>query len=57
MNTRLMNDRLLVKWIWKILQEPDALWFKLLKAKYMVGTNFFFYKQREFPVLARAKKN
>jgi hypothetical protein len=40
-NTRLMNDCLLVKWIWKIHQEPDALWFRLLKAKYMNGVNFF----------------
>jgi hypothetical protein len=34
-NTRLMNDCLLVKWIWKILQELDELWFKMLKSKYM----------------------
>ena len=40
-NTRIMNDCLLVKWIWKILQEPDELWFKLIKAKYLDGCNFF----------------
>lgn len=40
-HTRTMNDCLLVKWIWKILQEPKDLWFKLLKAKYMDGCNFF----------------
>jgi len=45
-NTRLMNDCLLVKWIWKILLEPDELWFKLLKAKYMSNSNFFSSKSR-----------
>jgi hypothetical protein len=45
-NTRLMNDCLLVKWIWKILLEPDELWFKLLKAKYMSNTNFFSSKSK-----------
>lgn len=45
-NTRLMNDCLLVKWIWKIYQEPDSLWFKLLKAKYMSRGNFFFAKPK-----------
>jgi hypothetical protein len=39
-----MNDCLLVKWIWKIHQEPDSLWFQLLKAKYMNGVNFFSSK-------------
>jgi hypothetical protein len=48
-NTRLMNDCLLVKWIWKILQEPDALWFKHLKAKYMVVTNFFLLLAKGVP--------
>lgn len=32
-NTRIMNECLLVKWIWKIMQEPDETWFKLVKAK------------------------
>jgi hypothetical protein len=40
-NTRTMNDYLLMKWIWKILQEPEELWFKLVKAKYM--SEVFFY--------------
>lgn len=34
-NTRIMNDCLLVKWIWKIYCEPDDLWFKLIKTKYL----------------------
>jgi hypothetical protein len=40
-NTRIMNSCLLVKWIWKIHQEPDELWFRLIKAKYLNGCNFF----------------
>lgn len=40
-NTQIMNDCLLVKWIWKIHQEPEELWFKILKAKYMKTGNFF----------------
>jgi len=39
-NTRLMNDCLLMKWIWKILQESDTLWFKILKAKYVTPQVF-----------------
>lgn len=34
-NTKIMNECLLVKWIWKILHEPDEMWFKILQAKYM----------------------
>jgi hypothetical protein len=40
-NTRTMKDCLLVKWIWRIFQEPDELWFKLVKAKYMSEGSFF----------------
>jgi hypothetical protein len=40
-NTRIMNDCLLTKWIWRILQEPDELWFKVIKAKYLDGCSFF----------------
>lgn len=36
-----MNECLLVKWIWKITQGSEGLWFKLLKAKYMPDGNFF----------------
>jgi hypothetical protein len=39
-----MNDCLLVKWIWKIFQEPDTLWFRILKAKYLDGCSFFSSK-------------
>jgi hypothetical protein len=40
-NTTTMNECLLVKWICKILQQPDELWFRILKAKYMDGCNLF----------------
>jgi hypothetical protein len=40
-NTKIMNKCLLVKWIWKIYQQPDELWFKILKAKYLGEKNFF----------------
>lgn len=40
-NTHIMNDCLLVKWIWKIMQGSEDIWFKLLKAKYMPAGGFF----------------
>ena len=46
-NTRIMNDCLIVKWIWKIFQEPDELWFKILKAKYMGEGGSLSLRQRE----------
>jgi hypothetical protein len=45
-NTRMMNECLLVKWIWKILQHPDTLWFAIIKAKYLNGCNFFTSKSK-----------
>lgn len=33
-NTRIMNDCLMVKWIWRINLANKDLWFKILKAKY-----------------------
>ena len=45
-NTKHMNDSLLVKWIWKILKAPNTTWYKLLKAKYMPSGNFFCSKVR-----------
>jgi hypothetical protein len=40
-NTKTMNESLLVKWIWKIQLQPDDLWYRILKAKYL-GDNGFF---------------
>ena len=45
-NTRIMNDCLLVKWIWKIFSEPDDLWFKIIKAKYLGDGSFFDSKTK-----------
>ena len=42
MNTLIMNECLLTKWIWKIFKQPDEVWYKILKAKYM--RNKFFFK-------------
>lgn len=46
-----MNECLLVKWIRKIYQEPNALWFKILKAKYLGDKSFFDSKTRGLAVL------
>jgi hypothetical protein len=46
LNTTRMNECLLVKWIWKIVQGSDDLWFKILQAKYMPNGNFFQSKTR-----------
>jgi hypothetical protein len=43
-NTRRMNDCLLVKWIWKIVNNDNSLWCRLLQAKYLKGTDFFSSK-------------
>jgi hypothetical protein len=40
-NTKIMNESLLVKWIWRIYQQPDELWYRILKAKYLGNNNFF----------------
>ena len=39
-NTRLFNDCLLCKWIWKIDQAKDELWFRILKEKYFPKGDF-----------------
>lgn len=33
-NTRVMNDYLIAKWIWRINSSDNELWFGILKAKY-----------------------
>lgn len=40
-NTRFMNLALISKWIWKLAQNDDGLWAKLLKAKYFPSRSFF----------------
>jgi hypothetical protein len=41
-----MNDCFLAKWILKIFHEPDELWFKIVKAKYMDEDGFFGSKTK-----------
>jgi hypothetical protein len=45
-NTLMMNECLIVKWIWKLCQGSDELWYKLLQAKYMHRNNFFLSKNK-----------
>jgi hypothetical protein len=40
-NTKIMNECLLVKWIWKIVKGSNDTWYRLLRAKYMPDDNFF----------------
>jgi hypothetical protein len=40
-NTRLINDCLLVKWIWRLVKKEDSLWCKILYGKYLKGKDFF----------------
>jgi hypothetical protein len=45
-NTHIMNECLLAKWIWKIAKGSNETWYKLLQAKYMQDGNFFNSKCR-----------
>lgn len=33
-NTRVMNDCLISKWVWKIHNADNELWYRIIKAKY-----------------------
>jgi hypothetical protein len=44
-NTRRMNDCLLVKWIWEIVNRERSMWCDLLYKKYMRNKDFFLNKQ------------
>jgi hypothetical protein len=45
-NTEIMNQCLLTKWIWKIEAGSTDLWCRLVKAKYMHSGNFFCSDQK-----------
>jgi hypothetical protein len=45
-DTRMMNECLLVKWIWKISQGSEDLWYKPIKAKYMSDEDFYGSKNK-----------
>jgi hypothetical protein len=40
-DTRRLNDCLLIKWIWKIVNKEDSMWSRLLYKKYMQNKDFF----------------
>jgi hypothetical protein len=40
-NTRILNECMLVKWIWKLYSQEDSLWERPVKDKYMRDPDFF----------------
>ena len=40
-NTRFMNKALLLKWVWKLYQDDDAIWRAIIHAKYPEASNIF----------------
>jgi hypothetical protein len=41
LNTKKMNVALLLKWAWKLYQQDDSIWEKLIRAKYVDAENIF----------------
>jgi hypothetical protein len=41
LNTKKMNQALLLKWIWRLYQEEDTIWAKLIRAKYRDADDIF----------------
>jgi hypothetical protein len=41
LNTRLMNEALMLKWIWKIYQNAQGFWADLIRAKYLRDKDLF----------------
>jgi hypothetical protein len=35
------------KWIWKLYEQKDSMWVKLLRAKYMKDDDFFKLKSNQ----------
>jgi hypothetical protein len=50
-NRRTMNDCLLAKWIWRIVNREESLCCDLLYVKYMRNKDFFSTKGVGVPVL------
>lgn len=40
-NTYIMNQCLMTKWIWRIEKGSEDLWYRLIKAKYLKSGSFF----------------
>ena len=40
-NTKNMNIALLLKWVWRLFQDDESIWHKLVVAKYAEADNIF----------------
>jgi hypothetical protein len=40
-NTQILNECLMIKWIWKLYRQKGSLWVRLLTAKYMKDGDLF----------------
>jgi hypothetical protein len=41
LNTKKMNLALLLKWVWKLYNEEDTIWSKIINAKYTDAEDLF----------------
>jgi hypothetical protein len=41
LNTKKMNLALLLKWIWRLYQEEDTIWARIIHAKYVDASDLF----------------
>ncbi|KAK1669324.1 hypothetical protein QYE76_057483 [Lolium multiflorum] len=41
LNTKIMNQALLLKWVWRLYQQEDTIWVHLIRAKYRDATDIF----------------
>jgi hypothetical protein len=41
LNTKKMNQALLLKWVWRLYQEEDTIWANLIRAKYRDAKDIF----------------
>jgi hypothetical protein len=44
-NTEILNRCLITMWVWKLHQQPESLWVRLIRAKYMRDAEFFQIKR------------
>jgi hypothetical protein len=44
-NTQILNECLMTKWMWKLYHQKESLWVRLLTVKYMRGGDFFRSKE------------
>jgi hypothetical protein len=53
-NTRIFNECLMTKWIWKLYKQKGSLWVRLLTAKYMREGDFFKSRPGQGPNTEKA---